>query len=96
MNAILLVIDRLHAGYLGAYGNGWIATPAIDRLAAEGFVFDQCLIDSPQVGDPLPRLVAGKPRPDAIHGHRPKVDRRRGGPHRPTVGRPGRRLDADD
>ena len=49
MNAILLVIDRLHAGYLGAYGNSWIATPAIDRLAAEGFVFDQCLIDSPHL-----------------------------------------------
>ncbi len=49
MNAILLVIDRLHAGYLGAYGNAWNETPAIDRLAAEGFVFDQCLIDSPRL-----------------------------------------------
>lgn len=48
MNAICLVIDRLHVGYLGAYGNTWIHTPALDRLAAEGFLFDQFLIDSPQ------------------------------------------------
>ena len=27
MNAICLVVDRLHAGYLGAYGNAWIDTP---------------------------------------------------------------------
>ena len=50
MNAICLVIDRLHQGFLGAYGNTWIETPAIDRLAAESFVFDQMLVDSPQLG----------------------------------------------
>ena len=49
MNAIILVVDRLHAGYVGAYGNSWIETPAMDRLAAEGFVFDQAVIDSPQL-----------------------------------------------
>ncbi|MBN2021194.1 MAG: sulfatase-like hydrolase/transferase [Pirellulales bacterium] len=48
MNAICLVIDRLHAGYLGAYGNAWIETPAVDRLACESFVFDQALIGSPR------------------------------------------------
>lgn len=45
-NAICLVIDRLHAGYLGCYGNAWIATPAFNQLAAESFVFDQALADS--------------------------------------------------
>jgi arylsulfatase A-like enzyme len=45
-SAICLVVDRLHAGYLGCYGNTWIATPAFNRLAAEAFVFDQALIDS--------------------------------------------------
>jgi len=50
MNAICLVVDRLHAGYVGAYGNTWIETPWLDRLAAESMVFDQCLIDSPQLG----------------------------------------------
>jgi len=49
LNAICLVIDRLHAGYLGAYGNTWIETPAFDRLAAESFLFEQALIDTPRL-----------------------------------------------
>ena len=49
MNVICLVIDRLHAGYLGAYGNTWVETPSLDRLAAEAFLFDQFLIDTPEL-----------------------------------------------
>ena len=49
MNAVCLVFDRLHAGYVGAYGNSWIDTPAIDRLAAQSFLFDQAAIDSPEI-----------------------------------------------
>lgn len=51
MNAIIVAVDRLHAGYLGCYGNAWVLTPEFNRLAAEGFVFDQCLIDSPQLAE---------------------------------------------
>ncbi len=49
MNAICLVIDRLHVGYLGCYGSAWVGTPAVDRLAARSFVFDQVVIDSPSL-----------------------------------------------
>lgn len=49
MNTICLVIDRLHLGYLGPYGNAWIRTPALNRLAAEGFTFDAAFMESPQV-----------------------------------------------
>jgi arylsulfatase A-like enzyme len=49
MNIICLAIDRLNLGHLGAYGNAWINTPAIDRMASEGAVFDQALIDSPRL-----------------------------------------------
>jgi arylsulfatase A-like enzyme len=49
MNAICLVFDRLHTGYLGAYGNTWIETPAVDRLASQSFLFDQALIDTPDL-----------------------------------------------
>ena len=49
MNAICLLVDRLHAGYVGAYGNTWIETPAIDQLACESFLFDHMLIDSPNL-----------------------------------------------
>jgi len=50
-NIICLVIDRLHAGMLGAYGNTWIRTPELDQFAAESFIFDQAFT-------PCPRLEA--------------------------------------
>lgn len=51
MNAIILAVDRLHAGYLGCYGNTWIATPEFNRLAAESFLFEQATIDTPQLAE---------------------------------------------
>jgi arylsulfatase A-like enzyme len=48
-NIICLAIDRLHAGYLGAYGNTWISTPVLDRLASESLLLDRMMIDSPQL-----------------------------------------------
>ncbi len=47
MNAICLVIDRLHCGYLGCYGNAWVGTPGFDHLAPGSFVLDRAYIDSP-------------------------------------------------
>ena len=46
MNVVCLVIDRLHAGYVGAYGNTWIATPHFDRFASRSFLLENALIDS--------------------------------------------------
>lgn len=47
---ILVVEARgLHIGYLGCYGNDWIATPNLDRLAAEGIVFDRHYLDGPEL-----------------------------------------------
>ena len=40
MNVIVVVCNGLHLGFLGAYGNAWIETPHLDRLASEGVVFD--------------------------------------------------------
>jgi arylsulfatase A-like enzyme len=40
MNVIVVVCNSLHLGFVGAYGNAWIETPNLDRLAAEGVVFD--------------------------------------------------------
>src|SRR4051812_7474715 len=40
MNVIVVVCNGLHLGFLGAYGNSWIETPNLDRLATEGIVFD--------------------------------------------------------
>ena len=40
MNVVVVACNALHLGFLGPYGNSWIATPNLDRLAAEGVVFD--------------------------------------------------------
>ena len=79
MNAICLVLDRLHSAFLGSYGNTWIETPAFDRLAAESFVFDQMLVDSPRLG-PLYRSFW-----QGWHALAPAVDHGYMVPDRPTL-----------
>jgi arylsulfatase A-like enzyme len=48
-NLICVVVDRLHAGLLGAYGNSWIHTAHFDRLACQSFLFDQAFVDCPRL-----------------------------------------------
>jgi arylsulfatase A-like enzyme len=45
MKALIVEVPALHLGYLGCYGNEWVATPALDRLAAQGVAFDQHIAD---------------------------------------------------
>ena len=40
MNVVFIVSDTLRRDHLGCYGNEWIRTPRIDRLASESVVFD--------------------------------------------------------
>ncbi len=46
MKVILMVADTLRRDHLGAYGNTWIHTPNLDRLAAEAAVFERHYIGS--------------------------------------------------
>src|SRR5688572_5114293 len=46
-NIILIVADDLGWGDLGCYGNKFIKTPHLDRLAAEGVRFTQGYAGSP-------------------------------------------------
>ncbi len=39
-NVVVIACNALHLGFLGPYGNAWIETPNLDRLAVEGIVFD--------------------------------------------------------
>ena len=39
-NVVMIVLDTLQFNYLGCYGNDWIKSPNIDRLAAEGILFE--------------------------------------------------------
>jgi hypothetical protein len=47
MKVIVFGMRGCSAGWLGAYGNEWIATPNLDRLAAEGIVFDRHISNCP-------------------------------------------------
>lgn len=51
LNIVIVSIDCLHAGFLGCYGNTWVATPHFDRLAAQGLVFDQSFLDHPDLAE---------------------------------------------
>ncbi|MGH7091667.1 MAG: sulfatase-like hydrolase/transferase, partial [Stellaceae bacterium] len=46
-NFLFFIADQLRADHLGCYGNGVVRTPAIDRLAREGFVADRFYVASP-------------------------------------------------
>jgi arylsulfatase A-like enzyme len=53
MKVVVINAWALHLGYLGCYGNEWVETPNLDRLAAEGVVFDQHYAANP--GTPTAR-----------------------------------------
>jgi arylsulfatase A-like enzyme len=44
---LVLVLRGLPLAHVGCYGNDWVETPTLDRLAAEGVVFDQHFADRP-------------------------------------------------
>ena len=44
-NVIVVMLDSLQFNYLGCYGNKWIKTPNLDRLAAEGVLFENNYIE---------------------------------------------------
>ena len=47
LNVVWISIDTLRADHLGCYGHPEQATPNIDRLAAEGTLFEQCTSSCP-------------------------------------------------
>ncbi len=52
MNLVIIVSDTFRWDYLGAYGNDWIQTPNLDRLASESAVFEDAYAEG------LPTLPA--------------------------------------
>src|SRR5271169_1712972 len=75
MKIVVIEALGLHLGYLGCYGNDWVATPNIDRLASESVVFDRHCFDVDQ------------PEPLAWTGHQPlPMPEQLPYPHGPTLG----------
>ncbi|MDQ3164232.1 MAG: sulfatase-like hydrolase/transferase, partial [Actinomycetota bacterium] len=60
LNFVVVVSDTLRRDHLGAYGNDWIRTPALDRLAARSVVFDNHLIGSFPTMPARADLLTGK------------------------------------
>jgi len=45
MNLIYVVSDTLRADYLGCYGNLWVRTPNLDRLASQGVLLENLHVE---------------------------------------------------
>jgi arylsulfatase A-like enzyme len=83
MKVLVVNLRGLQLGYVGCYGNRWVETPTLDRLAAEGVVFDQHFADQPDAAGACrawrsgryllpPADVAPPPAPDLpalLHAH---------------------------
>ncbi|MGQ9607621.1 MAG: sulfatase-like hydrolase/transferase [Thermogutta sp.] len=59
-SAIVVVVDGLRPEYLGPYGNAWVSTPHLNRLAAEGFVFDHCVAAEQDASKLFRSLLTGQ------------------------------------
>jgi arylsulfatase A-like enzyme len=71
MKALVIVAGGLHLGYVGCCGNEWVETPTLDRLAAEGVVFDQHYADRPDAAGAHRAWRTGRyhfPLPDGDDG----------------------------
>ena len=60
MNILFIMTDTLRADYLGCYGNSWIKTPNIDRLAAEGTMFTNCYAEGQPTLQSRRALMTGR------------------------------------
>lgn len=52
----MVVIEGLGTNLVGAYGSSTAITPALDRMASQGVLLDQCFLDSQQLHEQLRSL----------------------------------------
>jgi hypothetical protein len=60
-SAVIIVVDRLGAGYLGPYGNTWLDTRAFNALASRALLVETMLAESPQLADTYRSYWTGRP-----------------------------------
>lgn len=59
-NILFICTDQQRYDSLGCYGNPHVQTPTIDRLAAEGVLFEQCYVQSPVCAPSRASLATGQ------------------------------------
>lgn len=59
-NVLLICTDQHRFDVLGAYGNPHVKTPNIDRLAAEGVLFERCYTPNPVCAPTRASIVTGR------------------------------------
>jgi hypothetical protein len=71
---LILTVDGLGTRDLGPYGNTWIETPTIDRLAARSVLFENTLADDWDLGKSLAAMAIGRSDDQSPEGGRPMQD----------------------
>ncbi len=67
-SVVVVVLDTVRADHLGPYGGPADATPALDRIAAEGAVFEQMISTSPWTVPSHASMFTGlAPRSHGVH-----------------------------
>lgn len=59
-NILFLCADQLRSNAVGAYGNEEVHTPNIDRLAAQGVLFENCYAPNPVCAPSRATLMTGR------------------------------------
>jgi arylsulfatase A-like enzyme len=59
-HVVLISLDTSRADFFGCYGNPWVETPEIDRLAAESILFTDCMTAVPTTLASHTSLFTGK------------------------------------
>ena len=78
-NVLLVTIDTLRADRLGGYGHARAATPVLDRLAREGVLVEEAVVQVPQTRPSHASILTG--RQPYEHGHtRQQLASARGAP----------------
>lgn len=69
-NIVLITVDTLRSDHLPCYGYKWIRTPAVDRLARNGTVFENAFAATSWTLPSFAAMMAGR-TPRALHVQRP-------------------------
>src|SRR5204863_2192860 len=80
-NIVLITVDTLRPDHLSCYGYGAIVTPAIDRLAGEGVLFENAFADVTWTTPSMASVMTGLYAPH--HGLRTSYERL--APERKTI-----------